>query len=72
MYEIEKNVPVSTRKKYPVSDLEIGDSFFVPMQDLPSESSTSVKAVVKRFARQSKRKFKTRKTEEGIRVWRVE
>jgi len=29
-FEIEKNVPIVSRKTYPFSDMEIGDSFSVP------------------------------------------
>ena len=39
MYKISKKVPVpkawSSQAKYPWRDMEIGDSFFAPQEDLP-------------------------------------
>ena len=71
MYKIETDVPISSRRKYPVQELCVNESFFVPFEDLPSKDSSSVKAIVHRFARKSGRSFKTRKEEFGVRVWRI-
>lgn len=76
MYKIEKNIPIATkqlppRAKYPFAKLEIGDSFLVK----PSDRKTYVNLyqAIQRCKRQSPPplKFITRRTENGIRCWRV-
>ena len=69
MIEIEKNVPIPpnrSARKYPIYDLEIGDSFFVEGRTGPSMSY---------FIAQAKKKtghsFTTRICEGGVRVWRT-
>ena len=85
MFEVEKNVPIprqQRRKKfYPFEEMEIGDSFFVPVEGNDKKAYAikrqSVLASV-RYARHIKmfgehRKFVTRSDLEngGIRCWRL-
>lgn len=68
MYEIAKKIPIPKggrgSKKYPFEEMEIGDSF--------EASGGNVQGSAVSFAlRNPEYKFKTRKTENGIRVWRI-
>lgn len=79
MYSIEKNVAIPTierpnRKtgayKYPFAKMEVGDSFFVPInreKELKSVASSS-----SLYGSKLGRKFTTRKVVGGVRVWRIE
>jgi hypothetical protein len=72
--KIEKNVPFpSRRNKYPISDMEVGDSFFVP-----GKKSTQAGAIVFKHVQKGK-KFSSRtctqevngETVNGVRIWRI-
>jgi len=72
-YEIEKNVPLTERKRgkntiYPFGDLEVGDSFFV--DNKPAKTVVCAASAYKRSHPEIK--LVTRKNENGVRVWRVE
>ena len=73
-FKIEKNhvVPASVdglgrREKYPWSQLDVGQSFFVEGVALRSMSSTASHA-----GRRNVKKFIARDAEGGVRVWRYE
>ena len=70
MIEIDKNIPIPPKRnqtsKYPLSTMEVGDSFLV-VGAVQARLSGSVGTV----ARRTGRKFTTRKTFEGVRVWRI-
>ena len=72
-YEIEKNVPrpngVAARQEYPFRDMEIGDSFAVPV----NLTHKVQPAITQWQRRHTDFKFVTRtdKAEGIIRVWRV-
>lgn len=68
MYEIEKKIPVpgSPLSIYPFKQMEVGDSFLVP-----GNNRTAVSVAMTRTALGTTKKFTSRKTAEGIRVWRV-
>lgn len=74
--KIDKNVPfpqhLLRQMKYPFDQMEVGDSFFAPMQD-PRNISGSVAAAKKKHP---KRGFTTEGRFEGnffgVRVWRTE
>lgn len=84
MLEIEKGVPIPEwpprvvedfvcgSEKYPFRDLEIGDSFYVPIRYGENVQQTA-KRIAPRVCRESygERKFITRKCLDGVRVWRV-
>ena len=72
-YVIEKNVPLvqkngaGRKPKYPLRQMEVGDSFVVPGGNVKSMRSAM------RFAElRHGRKFKAQQQEGGVRVWRVE
>jgi len=70
-YEIEKNIPLPERNpncgrsKYPLSRMEIGDSFLIP------EFGGSKQPQMHSSAHRLGIKVSCRVTEEGLRVWRV-
>lgn len=70
--KIEKNVPLPTRtsgpraEKYPLRELEVGESFYVDIK-APALSSHA-----RRVAKDTDRKFVVRPEGEGSRVWRKE
>jgi hypothetical protein len=64
---IDKNVPLPAR--FPLDQMEVGDSFAVP----PGVHRTTVSIAALRYGRKHRMKFVTRKTPDGtIRCWRVE
>lgn len=67
-YKIEKGVPVPREHwhKYPLRHMEVGDSIVLPK----SESEKIRKASHMHGVRHN-RKYVTRSTDEGIRLWRV-
>lgn len=73
---IEKNVPMPQRTRLPelpFGEMEVGDSFLVPLQMQDSQSVASLRQRVSRFQRRNEpKKFSTVKSEGGMRVFRVE
>ncbi len=75
MFEIEKGIPLPKQKhigpkpKYPLKEMGVGDSFFVPGDNSRYNLSNNVSAAARHNA--PDKKFKTRTVEGGIRVWRV-
>lgn len=67
MYQIEKDVPVPKASKYPLKEMEVGDSFAAPWHERHKIAVSCQKLKPKRFA--------TRVVfEDGqkvCRVWRV-
>ena len=59
--------PTVRREKYPWSQLEIGQSFFVGDKSLSSMSSNAAHA-----GRRNGKKFIARSVDGGVRVWRYE
>ena len=88
MYEIEKNIPMKTRGKYPFNEMEVGDSFFVPSPFHNKARQAALARNGKRYRKRSGKpqRFITRTVntvvkgndinrnygEDGIRIWRVE
>lgn len=70
MIKIDTDIPVPTKpmrtRKYPYPDLEVGQSFLAPHAERATLASGACQ-VGKKLGR----KFKTQKTREGVRVWRV-
>lgn len=70
-YEIENGVPIAPRAykremTYPFDKLNVGDSFLVGRDKAPSVRSRATT-----YGKSSKRVFRTRICEDGLRVWRV-
>jgi hypothetical protein len=64
--KVESNIPMPAR--YPFAKMNVGDSFLIP--ENVSRSSAAVAAY--RYGLANRKKFVTRKTSEGHRIWRVE
>jgi hypothetical protein len=69
MINVDKNIPIPERKckairKYPINEMEIGDSFLVSTENEYKAASTSMR----------KAGFKplVRKDGVGYRIWRIE
>lgn len=84
MFTIEKGIPVPVRAPkvdYPLANLEVGDSFLVPVDyttGTPEAKATAGKvarsvnsAVTAANKKSEGSKFAARKVEGGIRVWRT-
>lgn len=72
MYKVEKNVPIPTDSraaKYPFGGMQVGDSFFVPVEDA---TYTSVAGSAYGYARRHGMKMSVAKEDTGTRVWRTE
>lgn len=62
---------VWVRKFYQTSELKPGDSYFVECGDEDVTAARSrIYACIKHASKGNKKKFRTRKREGGIRVWR--
>lgn len=77
MFQIEKDVPIPETAnkrlrttKYPFRQLEVGDSFFVPLTN--GQSATKLQRSLASCAARQKVKVQTRCVENGVRVWRKE
>jgi hypothetical protein len=80
MYEIEKNIPIigcrwKRERKYPFLEMEVGDSFFVPLKE--KEIKRKRNAIMSAAHHYRNRKFLSRiiSSEKdaiiGLRFWRV-
>jgi len=73
IYEIEHGIPVPPKRhpKYPLVDLEIGDSFFVPTTDV--KNMRRVAAAMSMATRRipNHPRFTMRVLKDGMRVWRI-
>ena len=69
-FKIEKNIPMPTNRgpvsRYPLKDMEIGDSFFVAGRD---HAARNIRGVLQRHR---PKRFSVRMQDGGIRVWRIE
>lgn len=75
MYKIQKNIPIPTKdargrkKLYPFDDMEVGDSFAVP---LIKKRSISCAVSQEHKKHQGERRFSVRVLKNEIRIWRVQ
>lgn len=68
-YPIEKNISKSNRAKvyrYPYAEMDIDDSFFVPLGKINTINTANYRASQRLGWR-----FSSRAVEGGVRVWRV-
>lgn len=80
-YEISKGFPVPDLtprgpvSKYPFARMELGDSFFVPSEDLPAKGLDSIRAAIYSYHKKVKGAGKFRALwvgdMSGVRVWRI-
>jgi phenylalanyl-tRNA synthetase beta subunit len=85
MYKIEKGIPsplTTGKTKYPITKMEIGDSFFIECEDSEKQAKTvgSVCTIIRQYKKLHPDEnigfFVTKKVVEngvkGVRVWKVE
>ena len=79
-YEIEKDVPLcsslSKSNKYPIDQMEVGDSFFAPHPDSKKARQNALRRNAGPYRKLPKhvteqRHFVTRTVEGGVRIWRT-
>lgn len=75
--QIQKNIPIpskTTNRVYPFNEMEIGDSFLSEYKAEENKYAKSQKVylAIWRFCQNNKdKKFTTKSTDYGIRVWRI-
>lgn len=70
MYTIEKNIPApDSRSKYPFPQMEVGDSFFVPGNEIVGSRVSVAMNYYKK--KNPKKSFISRKSADGMRIWRT-
>lgn len=69
-YIIESDIPMPEgRSAYPFSQMEVGQSFFMPCEEKDAKRiAGNARNAARRFP---DRKFTSRVMENGVRVWRV-
>ena len=76
MYEIEKGVPLQEErgftKRYPLQQMEVGDSFSVPYLEAQQMRSAVKNLALCANGRFREWKFVTRKQGDMVRCWRIE
>ncbi len=76
-FRIEDNVPIPAttgklQRKYPLSDLLVGQSFFVPVISDARRELIRISGAATRHGKKTGKMFVTRTVAGGVRVWRVE
>ena len=66
-YEVEKDVPMTPRRKYPFDDMGVGDSFFLPVAD-----REKINSAARYYGKREDKKFSIKKFDNGYRCWRIE
>lgn len=69
-FKIEKGIPAPAHKrahKYPLADMEVGDSFLIPDAKTSAEISSSISYRKNRYGEQ----YVCRVVDGGLRVWRT-
>lgn len=77
-YPVDKGVPFPAYlgvtggrpTKYPWSELQVGDSFFVPVGAVKHISA--LRSLCQQRQRRAKHRYIVREVEAGYRIWRVE
>ena len=68
--KIDKKLPLPTRSSYPFEAMKVGDSFLVePTKNKRYKANARSAAYV--YQRKHNKKFATRDTGKGVRVWRT-
>ena len=72
--KVEKGVPAPlakrNRRALPFEGMEVGDSIFVPCAD--AKEQICIAGAAYYYAQKSRRSFTARKSDDGVRIWRVE
>lgn len=72
MIQTDKDVAIPPKNKYPLSEMGIGDSFFIPTDDkllIGQRIRSSIQHFKKHHASV---KFAVRSVDGGVRCWRIE
>jgi hypothetical protein len=76
--KIDKNIPIPPRtpgivQKYPWTKMGVGDSFFLPCDDIDHARRQQTNALVIGNQHHGERRFTTRLSYDppGVRVWRI-
>lgn len=71
MYPIDKNIPLPPHTghicKYPFREMEVGDSFFLPREDVGKRG----RPLFSKHGQQINIKLTVRKVKDGWRIWRT-
>ena len=71
-YKLEKGFPTPPRGyKYPLSEMKIGDSFFVPCEPKATKRQQNNILGCARSSGRKGMKFTARKAKGGVRCWRI-
>jgi hypothetical protein len=73
-YNIDKNIPHPNfnRVKYPFKDMEVGDSFFVPLDGVDALTiKNRLNCAVRDNSLKLSFKFAQKRENNGYRVWRI-
>lgn len=83
--KIESNIPIPEaqrgriRKKYPFQEMQVGDSFLVPVTDVEgkwnaSKMNNRITSAARQYQQQNNPLFRVicRKVEGGVRCWRID
>lgn len=74
MYQVDKSVPIPKSGRnsvYPFATLEVGDSFFIPLEPYDEKKATSIRACASTFAKRRGVTFTCKRVDGGLRVWRT-
>jgi hypothetical protein len=77
MFKIDKSIEipneVSSYSKYPLAEMEVGDSFLFEMEKYDKKKRSRLASAVSIFSKRSENgaKFSIRRIGEDVRVWRI-
>jgi len=67
--KIEAGIPFPHRfLTYPFDKMKVGDSFLMPQED---KDPNRLRVLAHHYGKSKKMKFSIKKTEEGVRCWRI-
>ena len=76
--KIDSGIPVPTKtgwtkthRRYPVAEMKVGQSFFVPTEMLPPKGQDSVRVATYRQGKRYGMETLCREVVGGVRVWRI-
>lgn len=73
--KIETGIPLALdgrdRTKYPFAKMNIGDSFFIDNVHAGDKLYSSISSASRGYGHRHNKKFKQRRENNGVRVWRV-
>jgi len=64
--------PTGGAKKYPFDQMQVGQSFFIRLDELPKSGDKAVRTSATQAGKRLKMKFTIRQVKNGVRLWRTE